>query len=1316
MIHQKDGLLVYQFDGEKVCIQPWGPDAFRVRATKAHVMPSEAWALEEEPEQVRTDISFAEDGSASIRNRQAKAVVSKRGKITIYNADYIVVLEEYARNRRDLLDAKCSAIEVEARELKPLRGGDYHLTLRFESQLSDGKIFGMGQYQQPFLDLKGLDLELAHRKSQASVPFALSSLGYGILWNNPSIGRVVFEKTTTSFEAYSTNILDYWVVVGDTPADIVQRYTSVTGKPPMMPEHALGFWQCKLRYEAQEELLEVAREYRRRELPVDLIVIDFFHWPLQGEWKFDPQYWPHPDAMIQQLREWNIELTVSIWPTVNQRSSNFQEMLEHGFLVRTERGVRTNFEFEGSTVYYDPTNPGAREYVWNKAKQNYLSKGIKTFWLDQAEPEYSVYDFEDYRYFLGTNLSVGNIYPKEYARMFFEGQKGAGQKDIVNLLRCAWAGCQKYGALVWNGDIAYSWGSFRNQLAAGLNMGIAGLPWWTTDIRGFHGGNPNDEAFRELFVRWFQWGAFCPVMRLHGDREPKPGNLSSSSGAANEVWSDVLTRHAASHDEVASESRQPVASSRASQACAVPQPPGMTEMPFPTPDHAPERRAVETSWPIPQVTGGNDQSFRVNTCEVEYGMNSMDSFMHNEEFPEQSAGISAINWLSPQYYADFDWGIMSSVNDREAFAANLDGVQTVMNAYEAVRQGPWLNLLNSQPVQTRMPHFHQLRPDDGTPTPSTAAPGTSRDADEGTGLDHSVQAYDNLLHHISVEPFLRDRSATPLPSLAHARVYFRLYFQNFHPAYTFLQKSTDFYHDPANWPLLLAVCAVGSVYCRGETNLRFRDLLLQLLESAVRFYISAGALDNVLGSSQVFLASPAEDAIGLVIAQTSILWLIQNLHNGVSGDSYDLSFLIHRVQTASWKNGLINAVSVGTIIGAFANGYFTHRLGHRKVLLASLASIVAFIFISFSSPNLLVLLVGQFLCGIPWGVFATTAPAYASEVCPMALRGYLIVFVNLCWALGQLISAGVQAGFSDGSNQWSYRVPFAIKCVWPLPPFAILWFAPESPWHSVRLGDYEQAEKSVLRLGSASEAVNSKQKVAVMIHTNEIEQQMDEGTSYLDCFRGVDLRRTEIACMAFAAQPFCGSAMGGTPSYFFVQAGLPESISFRMSVGGLGIASVGLGGLALILVVVGSISAGAPNSDGANYAQADMMLGWLGVYYLTVGPICYAIISEVSSTRLRNKSVCLSRIAYYIAQIICNVINPYMLNPTAGDWRGKTGFFWGGCAFVYFIWTFFRLPETKDKTFEELILLFARRIKASKFASYKVDAYASGDEVLAKDG
>lgn len=448
-----------------------------------------------------------------------------------------------------------------------------------------------------------------------------------------------------------------------------------------------------------------------------------------------------------------------------------------------------------------------------------------------------------------------------------------------------------------------------------------------------------------------------------------------------------------------------------------------------------------------------------------------------------------------------------------------------------------------------------------------------------------------------------------------------------------------------------------------------------------------------------------------------------------STDSYQVS--------ASWQNGLTNAVSVGTIIGAFFNGYFTQRYGYRVVLLASLLAECAFIFLTFFATNLPVLLVGEFLCGIPWGVFATMAPAYASEVCPLALRGYLAVYVNLCWGLGQLVSAGVQSGFSDNDTEWSYRIPFAIQWAWPIPLFAVLWFAPESPWHYVRVGRYNDALKSITRLGSAANDANAKQTLAMMIHTNSLEETIDAGTSYRDCFRGVDRRRTEIACMVFAAQPFCGSSMGGTPTYFFVQAGLPTTISFQMTVGGLGLACVGtiiswflmhvcgrrtlylwgLATLSAILVTVGFISVGAPeDSQDGNYAQASMMLAWLLVYYLTVGPICYAIISETSSTRLRNKSVCLSRIAYYIAQVVCNVVNPYMLNPTAGDWRGKTGFFWGGFAALFFVWTWFRLPETKGKTFEELDILFLRCVKARDFAKYSVDAYADREEALKMQG
>ena len=541
MLKQENGRIIYHYDAEELWIESWGKNAVRIRATKNAEMPKDNWALLS-AEEVETQIEITEDG-ATLRNGKVKVCVSNGGKITIYNQKGKLLLEEYWRNRRDLRDSKCSAIEVEAREFRPNVGGDYHLTMRLQSLDKNEKIYGMGQYQQPYLNLKGADLELAHRNSQASVPFAISSMGYGLLWNNPGVGRVVFGNNIISYESYATKILDYWFVVEDTPAKIEETYAKATGTVPMMPEYGLGFWQCKLRYQTQEELLEIAREYKRRNLPLDVIVVDFFHWPKQGDWKFDADYWPNPDEMIRELEAMNVKLMVSIWPTVDRESENYEEMLEKGYLIRTERGFRTGLNFEGATIHYDATNPNARKFLWEKVKINYYDKGIKIFWLDEAEPEYSAYDFDNYRYFRGTDLEIGNIYPVEYARTFYEGMQAEGQKNIVNLLRCAWAGSQRYGALVWSGDIASSFESMRNQLAAGLNMGLAGIPWWTTDIGGFHGGDPNDPAFRELFVRWFQWGTFCPVMRLHGDREPRQpqygttGGAHCCSGAANEVWS-----------------------------------------------------------------------------------------------------------------------------------------------------------------------------------------------------------------------------------------------------------------------------------------------------------------------------------------------------------------------------------------------------------------------------------------------------------------------------------------------------------------------------------------------------------------------------------------------------------------------------------------------------------------------------------------------------------------------------------------------------------------------------------------------------------
>lgn len=543
MIKVIDNKLYRRQDKELLVIEPWGPDSLRVRATQNHTFNKDEETSALLPALASAPEITTDGKSAVITNGKIRCELMVTGKLKFFNQKGELLLEEYDRNRfRENVEGEFnSALEISPRTFTPIMGTEnFKLAVRFEP--NDGeKIYGMGQYQQPYMDMKGCVVELAHRNSQASVPFALSNKGYGLLWNNPAIGSVTFGKNLTEWTALSTRQMDYWITAGDTPAEIEEAYADATGKVPMMPDYGCGFWQCKLRYQTQEELLEVAREYKRRGLPISVIVADYFHWPHQGDWKFDKDYWPDLKAMVDELEGMGIKLMVSIWPTVEEGSENFKEMEELGYLSRNDYGKRMHQL--GNAAIMDPTNPDARKYVWSKIKKNYYDDGVRIFWLDEAEPEFTNYEYGNHRFYLGSDLEIGNIFPREYARMAYEGMEGEGQADIVNLLRCAWAGSQKYGALVWSGDIDSSFRSLRSQLAAGLNMGLAGIPWWTTDIGGFHGGNIYDEDFKEVLVRWFEFGAFCPVFRLHGFREPfkeplgTTGGGTAISGAENEVWS-----------------------------------------------------------------------------------------------------------------------------------------------------------------------------------------------------------------------------------------------------------------------------------------------------------------------------------------------------------------------------------------------------------------------------------------------------------------------------------------------------------------------------------------------------------------------------------------------------------------------------------------------------------------------------------------------------------------------------------------------------------------------------------------------------------
>ena len=366
------------------------------------------------------------------------------------------------------------------------------------------------------------------------------------MWNDPSIGRVAFGKNYTEWESLRCSELDYWVTVGETPKEILKYYTEVTGRAPKFPENMLGLWQCKLRYRTQEEVLEVAREYHRRGLPLDVIIIDFFHWKHMGDWSFDPTYWPDPAAMVRELHEMGTRCMVSIWPTVEPSSINYRALKERGLLVKSVRGGISGMTMLGQqATFYDPTNPKAREFVWSKCAENYYKDGINCFWLDVAEPEYMPADFEHYVYHAGSAEKTACLFPLNYAKTFYDGMCAAGQTDIVNLLRCAWVGSQRYAAAVWSGDIRSNFETLRAQLSAGLNIGIAGIPWWTTDTGGFT-GDIREPFFNELLIRWFQFSTFCPILRMHGDHGPRDiPRLSDTihsggychTGQPHELWS-----------------------------------------------------------------------------------------------------------------------------------------------------------------------------------------------------------------------------------------------------------------------------------------------------------------------------------------------------------------------------------------------------------------------------------------------------------------------------------------------------------------------------------------------------------------------------------------------------------------------------------------------------------------------------------------------------------------------------------------------------------------------------------------------------------
>jgi alpha-D-xyloside xylohydrolase len=528
-----DGSALVLRDGhETVRIEPWGPHSVRVRASVTSIRDDLPQALL--PAEPPRDVEIDQVGRR-LRVGHLEVTVSEEGLLSF--ADH--------RSGVEVLGEEVAHFQWPgARLFARGSSGAHRVEQRFRAH-DDERIVGLGQHPGSGLDRKGSVVDLVQRNSEVSIPFYLSSRGYGFLWNSPAVGRVELGRTSTRWVADSARQIDYWVTVGS-PAEVLAAYADATGHAPELPEFAAGYWQSKLLYRNKDELLEVAREYARRELPLAVIVTDYFHWTHLGDWQFDSDGWSDPEAMVSELQDLGVRPLVSVWPSVSPLSRNYEHMRDAGMLVATESGMPFHqlfpdkgFHETGMGVaFYDPTSPEARTFVWDQVKRGYYDLGYRIWWLDACEPEIFPHAYENLRYAAGPGLEVANLYPREHARAFHDGMRREGEDEVVLLCRSAWAGSQSLGVVLWSGDVQATWESFREQVVAGLSVMCSGIPWWNSDTGGFHGGDPDSPEYRELYLRWFQFATFSPIMRAHGHREPRiPFGAEDHGGGGNEVWS-----------------------------------------------------------------------------------------------------------------------------------------------------------------------------------------------------------------------------------------------------------------------------------------------------------------------------------------------------------------------------------------------------------------------------------------------------------------------------------------------------------------------------------------------------------------------------------------------------------------------------------------------------------------------------------------------------------------------------------------------------------------------------------------------------------
>jgi alpha-D-xyloside xylohydrolase len=466
----------------------------------------------------------ATDADVTISTSRLKVVITRKdGAITYRDLDGKQLVQEATR--------KLTPVKVNGED-----------TYRAESFIniygSREGLYGLGQHQAGVWNYRGESVDISQDNTNIAVPFLVSSNGYGIYWNNDSRSRVNNRFANYMYiSSEVADVIDYYFFYGPELDKVIAGYRELTGQAPMFGKWAYGFWQCKNRYKSQEEILAIAQKYRDLHIPVDNIVQDWFWWNRKGEFVFNKNY-PDPKAMIDRLHSENFHLMISIWPFFEPGSANYDYMEKQGWFVDKFKYAKPPYHTSGMAVY-DATNPEARKFYWDKVDKGLFSIGADAWWMDTTEPETEGQEENillDHKLAAGSGNRYVNVFPLLDTGAVYEGQRSVSDKKRVFILsRSAFAGSQKNAVTAWSGDINSDWFSFCRQIPAGLNFELSGIPYWTTDIGGFVFGNPTDPAFRELFVRWFQYATFNPVLRVHGTRNPDENELWSYGPEAQKI-------------------------------------------------------------------------------------------------------------------------------------------------------------------------------------------------------------------------------------------------------------------------------------------------------------------------------------------------------------------------------------------------------------------------------------------------------------------------------------------------------------------------------------------------------------------------------------------------------------------------------------------------------------------------------------------------------------------------------------------------------------------------------------------------------------